>query len=515
MEKEKRILFYFIGWFIVALCIFLIGVINVDAEEITPTTGFRTQVGSINVSNGDTAWNTSAIGQYNSPLYFTQGQEYYNFFTPGYIRLAVISDLDSRYNYKLSYKMNIYELNVSNWKVSDIDKNYNLLVNDDISIIKESKCSVVSTNVINGINGTTLEKDITCTFSLNYSTSNAWINSGYICKDCTLSGIQNLGTVSSDSYMYVINPKLERFEDNSSVIIDQNQTIIDQNNKTNEELGNIKDEIKNQFESCRNSVNLITSSSFKMGSTYAYYELEENQPYILSIKLKENGTQQSYFLGFTDRYDTVPTYYRWLLSNGTLQGTTSSDGFVYINNLYNSVRMNYVAIFPKDGTTIESLFQNYDIQLVKGSSYKPYEKYGQICSNKIDETNDKLDNLQNSITDSSSPDIDGLADSAGWLPPGPLDSVLNLPLSLFNSLTTNLNKSCSAISIPLPYVNKNLTIPCINTLYDKIGVSTFISWLGVIVSGLMLYTYLLKLYKWIEDRISLNETHSVDNWGGL
>lgn len=35
MEKEKRILFYFIGWFIVAICIFLVGVINAKADTYT------------------------------------------------------------------------------------------------------------------------------------------------------------------------------------------------------------------------------------------------------------------------------------------------------------------------------------------------------------------------------------------------------------------------------------------------------------------------------------------------
>lgn len=434
MTKEKRILSYFISWLVIGFIIIFMGVNNVFAEEITPTTGFRTQVGSINVSNSDIAWNTSNIGQYNSPLYFTQGQEYYNFFTPEYIRLAVITDLDSRYNYKLSYRMNIYELNVSDWKVSDIDRNYNLLVNDDIAIIKESKCSVVSTNIVNGTNGTTVEKDITCTFSLNYSTSNAWINAGYNCKDCTLSGIENLGTVSSESYMYVTNPKLERFEDNSGVIIDQNQTIIDQNNKTNEELVNIKDQIqesnketqeviKDQFNDCRNSYNLLklpiqtqsslgvnkninissillngTTSSdgyllsdaslgiFKAG-TYTFKNTISSGSYTvngkaIAIYLRKSGSNIITFATNENTFESAKTF--------TLTEDTELFMRIYING---------------SGIKFDNL--NLKMQIVEGNTSKEWEPYGEeICTNKLDEQNETskgiwatIKNLPNAFLD--------------------------------------------------------------------------------------------------------------------
>lgn len=128
-------------------------------------------------------------------------------------------------------------------------------------------------------------------------------------------------------------------------------------------------------------------------------------------------------------------------------------------------------------------------------------------------TNDKLDDLNKNLTDESSPNLNGLQNTAGWLKPGPVDSILNLPLSLLNNLTSNLSKSCSPISLPLPFVDKNLELPCLNSIYNKInGVNVFLNSIGVIASAFIIYEYLRKLYIRI-DKI-LNFDNSND-WGGI
>lgn len=140
----------------------------------------------------------------------------------------------------------------------------------------------------------------------------------------------------------------------------------------------------------------------------------------------------------------------------------------------------------------------------------------QSTTNAVEDVNDSVNNVNESITSEESPNLDGLSNTAGWLPPGPVDSILNLPLTFFNNLTTNLGKSCTPINLPLPYVNQDLTLPCINTIYEKLGITTFINFIGVIVGALILYSYLLKLYQWVDNTLSFNEnTDSVDNWGGV
>lgn len=135
---------------------------------------------------------------------------------------------------------------------------------------------------------------------------------------------------------------------------------------------------------------------------------------------------------------------------------------------------------------------------------------------KIDNTNKKLDDLNSNITDSTGPDTSALQNSAGWLPVGPVDSILNLPLALFNNLTSNLSKTCQAVTLPLPFLAKNLELPCLNTIFSKIeGLSTWLNIVGGIASAFILFHYLIGLYKWVDDTLSFRENNYMDNWGGI
>ena len=135
---------------------------------------------------------------------------------------------------------------------------------------------------------------------------------------------------------------------------------------------------------------------------------------------------------------------------------------------------------------------------------------------KQEETNNQLKDLNGNITDSTGPDTSALENSAGWLPAGPVDSILNLPLALFNNLTSNLSKTCQPVSLPLPFLNKNLELPCLNTIFSKIeGLSTWLNIVGGIASAFILFHYLIGLYKWVDDTLSFRENNYMDNWGGI
>lgn len=136
-------------------------------------------------------------------------------------------------------------------------------------------------------------------------------------------------------------------------------------------------------------------------------------------------------------------------------------------------------------------------------------------------TNDKLDDLNKNLTDETPPDFDGLKNSAGWLPKGPVDSIINLPLSLLENIQDNLGKTCQPVSLPLPFVNKNISLPCINSLYSQIeGMNTFFNWVGVVASVFILFRYLIYLYNRIDSTLTLRENtlpgYFEDSmWGGM
>lgn len=131
-----------------------------------------------------------------------------------------------------------------------------------------------------------------------------------------------------------------------------------------------------------------------------------------------------------------------------------------------------------------------------------------------DKTNQKLDDINNSITNDTPISVDKLGNTAGWLPAGPVDSILNLPLSLMNSLSTSLNTQCSPLQINVPYINTQVQIPCLSTIFGQIeGLPNFWSWVGAIASCLILYKYLLNLYSWVDNVLMLRlEMH--EDFGG-
>ena len=134
---------------------------------------------------------------------------------------------------------------------------------------------------------------------------------------------------------------------------------------------------------------------------------------------------------------------------------------------------------------------------------------------KQEETNKKLDDIKGAITSEDNPNLDGLNNSAGWLPDGPLDSILNLPLSLLENLSTNLSKTCQPVSLPLPYVDSTIELPCVSSIYSKIeGLNVWLNTIGIIASAFILFSYLVFIEKWADATLTLRENTQLD-WGGI
>lgn len=131
------------------------------------------------------------------------------------------------------------------------------------------------------------------------------------------------------------------------------------------------------------------------------------------------------------------------------------------------------------------------------------------------QTNEKLDNIDDTLTDTTVPSADGLSGSAGWLPPGPVDSLLTLPLTMLQNVSNNLTGQCQSVTLPLPFVHKNITLPCLKDVYSQIdGLSIWIESIGVIASAFILFGYLINLYNFVESVSSLKDTGYFKKWGG-
>lgn len=313
--------------------------------------------------------------------------------------------------------------------------------------------------------------------------------------------IEDLGS-SSDVSQTTINNSLN----NQTIEINTSITNSENNIKGSikESENNIKDGIKEGFESCRDSYNLLNVSSnltITGSKTINSVNLDPGT-YTLSAKEIISTAQSQLFLLYLESSQKYI-----YLSSTNLTTTFSIDkqstkvAIYSANNYDNSVNTT---------TTFKNLM------LQKGSVATSYEEYGkQVCKNRIDETNDNLKDLNDSINDSSAPDLD-FGDVAGWLPAGPVDSLINLPLTLFTNLTSSLNKTCQSISVPIPFLKQNVSLPCMSSIYAKIdGFGSWFNGIGVVVSAFILFSYLLKLYKWVDDTLTFRENNHIDNWGGV
>lgn len=297
---------------------------------------------------------------------------------------------------------------------------------------------------------------------------------------------------------------------------DNTNAIIDNQNKNNEEL---KDTIDSSLNNCRDSYNLFNPSGGNLingkgigsdgsiiddatGSYYDYY-IPVNSSTTYNLSNKDNVQfAGSWFFAYYDNNKNFISLNRLGESSTNFTFTTTSN--VSYIRLYSYLNL----------ANVNSL---NNIMLSEGSSKKNFENYGKVCTSKLDDTNDKLDDLNSNLTDSSDPNL-AIGDVAGWLPPGPVDSVLNLPLTILNSLITNLsNRTCTSVDLPLPYVDKTIQLPCLSTIFNQTGFTDVLNTISVPFAIFIYINTLIKLYGWVDKTLQFREEHwnDVDQWGGI
>ncbi len=190
---------------------------------------------------------------------------------------------------------------------------------------------------------------------------------------------------------------------------------------------------------------------------------------------------------------------------------------------------NYNALYP-----ITGVFQpgNQTKMSISSLSTERYDNSNQVIINqnqtiinqnnetnkKLDETNKNLDNINNSLTSEDLPETDKLNNLVGFLPPGPVDSILNIPLSVLNSFLNVLSSSCQPVTIKLPFVENSIKLPCMYEYLSKMtGFTTFMNWASSIGGTILLISYLINLYTWVDNELTLREQtwNDQDQWGGI
>lgn len=279
-------------------------------------------------------------------------------------------------------------------------------------------------------------------------------------------------------------------------------------------------------------LNLYANASFRQGSYYTVNFKYNNGSYInvntanmwgnYDVKLYDGNDYNITPSNISVNVDYDESTFSGNISI-TFMCNVSSD---YVQVSLGDYNLRYESMLATNTGTVNNGFRVYLLNVNQSDSLndallsqlasqnQTIINQNQQIINNSNKTNENLEDINSSITSEDSPDLDALEDSAGWLPAGPVDSILNLPLTFFNNLISNLSKTCQPVNVPLPYVSRNLTLPCISTLYAQIGATDFLNWVGLVVGTILLYNYFLNLYAWIDKTIQM-EDQGVDDWGGV
>lgn len=488
---------YIKSLFVAFIFIFLID--NVNAATLT---SYSSEYDSCSASNKFTFTNIDTMGNWN---YFTGtiGSVISN--VPNSMQFDFKYDLSAMKYYDVKFTMTGYDI-------------YSSVNSSMVSISNGSSCGDLSNNNVALVSFTKTSSSSSrykvMTFRIYSATA---VSNWSILLENTsaIAGPENFG-ISSISINEVDISNTDAIIDNQNSNTD---SIIDNQNKNNEEL---KDTIKDTVESCRPSYNLlppyngtVTNRGITVNGENGIYNFSGTWSGSAggpTLDIEDFILQPGNYTMTVNRLGGSIYPYVILKSNDT-----------QILRLANGVSSSFTLSETTTITHLQFYFNSlnynssYSIMLNQGNTIKSFEEYGkEICSNKLDDVNDSINGLTGAITDSSSPDTSGLADAPGWLPAGPVDSIVTLPINLLQSLTNNLENACTPINLPIPFIDHNLTLDCPATLLKKIdGFWLFWEGFGLIAGVWILYKYFINLYKWVESHLSMDEKESLGKWGGV
>lgn len=217
------------------------------------------------------------------------------------------------------------------------------------------------------------------------------------------------------------------------------------------------------------------------------------------------------FVSFLDRnqlpeYCTNSDQYCWKNDYGQNMKVRFAFGSdQHLNNIY--VAGSYL------GWPIYPLMSNFNIIYPPG--YTGFIIPKTVDDKDVGSSQAIIDELTNSDPDLVN--IGSIDGATGWLPPGPIDSILTLPISILNVFQNGFAGVCSPISVPFPGLMEghSFVLPCGDDLYAGFGMNSALYMLAFHAVGAFIVFYALRnLWLWFDDITSLN--HSMSGiWGSL
>ena len=429
MKKLKYLLFTIIP------VLFFTSKVNAENAPITPTVEnelFMTAFSPSSASDDETVWFNKALGENvnisNSNFDVVPLAYYYSLTLP----------VEANYTYTTSFTISLkyyYDIKSnSNYTFSKNKDKYKYVVYGDH--INSYSCSINKDNITNYSNYSIEEIDVSCSYNFKQNVDSEYLSIGLNGQPTWVeSGLSAFnGKVTDNLIAYISNVKNLKYSDGSNVIIDQNNKIIDQNNQNTDKLLDSNKEntdkildsnkdtqnvIKDQFNTCRDSVNLfdknatgtligVNKSVLNTGlritltslSNYRYISINIGGSELLGKTLTFGG-----IISPSSQNSGSIALYFGSSSNTAIgfiasQSSSGSKTITIPNEFPNGTNEIHMLLYGK--TTGEGNIGDYvdytNLMLVIGNSLGDYEQYGQqICSNKLDEQTKTSKNIWETI----------------------------------------------------------------------------------------------------------------------
>lgn len=194
-----------------------------------------------------------------------------------------------------------------------------------------------------------------------------------------------------------------------------------------------------------------------------------------SVKCSENNAQASLYS------NTYYNVYMRILHMGITEDIPLTDLILDEQTTQTSILNDILSSIKGDSSINQQIKENTEKQLEEQK--KQLEEQKKTNETLKDDNIDKAQDSAGGFFSDFTTDLHGLT------------AVVTAPLSLISSITSS---SCSPLVIPLPYVDKDLTLPCMGAIYSNYF-GSFLSIYRVITFGIVAYWVLVRIFNLVKD----------------
>lgn len=285
---------------------------------------------------------------------------------------------------------------------------------------------------------------------------------------------------------------------------------ITQSSKTDFNIG----DVKLSYAGISAAKEGTSSTALPNGSYYYYFDNDKNNEwdwyFYLVVEPPYDFKFLDLYLNFGTFSDTQKMGFGLNYPNGNISFYTLDVS--YTEGIDSYIKQQSAMMSQKFEQTIDSINNATKKQTdaINNQTNAINNQTNTMNSNQA-QTNSNLNKINDSINDDNTNDAEDKAssffedfDSNDY----GLSDIITIPLSKIQGLAGG---SCSSISVPFPFVNKNVTLPCMNTIYSNYFGGLF-SLYQTITTGIIAYYVCVNIYALVkgfkdpqEDKIEVME----------